>query len=72
MRKTKVPSLVTVAFFTMLTVIGWTVFGVIRILTTKSVPVNISTDILAPINPTLDKNTVDKIQQTLYFDNNEK
>ena len=67
MQKTKIPSLVIIAVFTTITVICWIAFGVIRILTTKPT-VNVPAQILSPISPTFDKNAVDKIRQTVYFD----
>lgn len=68
MKKTKIPSLVTIAVFTTITVICWIAFDVIRIFTNKPALVNISPELLAPVNPTLDKDAVDKIRETIYFD----
>lgn len=68
MKKTKIPSLVTVAVFTTITVVCWIIFGTVRIFSHKPTLVNIPPELLAPVNPTLDKNAVDKIQKTFYFD----
>lgn len=67
MKKLKVPSSVTIAILTLITIIFWIVFGVIRIIVFKPSP-SIPEQILTPLNPTLDKKTVDKIQERIYFD----
>ena len=67
MRKNKTPALVNLAIYTTITIFLWIFFDVYR--TLKKAPVlNIDKKILEPINPNLDKNLLDKIDQSTYFD----
>lgn len=68
MKKQKTPSLVTIGILTVITVIFWITFGVVRIFKGESQAVAIPAEILEPLNPTLDKNVVDKLYQRIYFD----
>lgn len=68
MKKLKVPSLVTILILTVITIVFWIVFGVVRIFQTKPAP-SVPPEILDPLNPNYDKTTVDKIQERIYFDN---
>lgn len=66
MRKLKVPSLVTIAILTAITVLFWIAFGVVRIFITKPTP-SVPKEILAPVTRDFDKETVAKIESRLYF-----
>lgn len=61
MRKPKAPRLVTISIITTATIILWIFFEVYRIFTSQSLP-DIPEGLLAPINPTLDTQSLDKIQ----------
>jgi hypothetical protein len=67
MRKLKVPNLVTIAILTVITVVFWIAFGVFRIFSAKS-ETSVPNEVLIPLDPTLDKDVVDKIGQRIYFD----
>jgi hypothetical protein len=70
MKKRRAPRLVTVAILTTLTVIFWIIYSLYDVLTSTP-PVNVPPEILAPINPTLDKDALDSIQERVYFEENE-
>lgn len=60
MKKPKAPKLVTVSMFTTVTIIFWVFFSLYNILVSKPV-VDISNDILDPIDPTLNTIVLDSI-----------
>ncbi|MFZ5932483.1 MAG: hypothetical protein ACOYT7_00115 [Patescibacteria group bacterium] len=66
MKKSKVPSLVTIAILTTITVLFWVGFSVYRIFTDEPEP-NVPGEILEPVSPTLDSETIDKIQGRIFF-----
>jgi len=67
MRKTKSPSLVTLAFLTTITIFLWIFFDIYRIL--KKPPViDVDPKILEPITPNLDLNTLGEIEGRKYFE----
>jgi len=67
MKKTKVPSLVTLSVLTAITVAFWIIFSVLRIFTTKPSPA-VPPEILEPFSPNLNTTIIDKMQQRLYFE----
>jgi hypothetical protein len=67
MKKTKLPSPVTLAILTLITVVFWISFGVLRILTAKPSP-KVSAEILNPLTPTLDTETLNKIESGIFFE----
>jgi hypothetical protein len=67
MRKQKTPALVNLAIYTTITVFLWIFFDVYRAL--KKAPVlDIDNKTLEPVNPNLDKNLLDEIYQSVYYD----
>ncbi len=68
--KRKIPAIVKSSFFTMVTVIVWITFEVVKIFMTKPPP-SVSAEILSPIDPALDETTLNKLQQRVYISENE-
>lgn len=66
MRKKKLPSLVTIAFLSTITVIFWTALEVYRALTLKPAPI-VPAKILAPLDPSLDAGSLNKLQKRVYI-----
>lgn len=67
MKKSKIPSLVTVVILTTITMVFWLLFSIYRVFT-KTPQLNIAPQIIEPLDPLLDKNTLDKLQGTTYFE----
>ncbi|MFH1863881.1 MAG: hypothetical protein ABIJ85_03175 [bacterium] len=70
MKKNKLPSIVTTAVLTSITIVTWIVFSVLRIFTSKPdspVPPNI----LKPINGNLETNSLDTLEGKIFFENGE-
>lgn len=66
MRRKKTPALVNLAIYTTITVFLWIFFDVYRAL--KKAPVlDVDSKILEPVNPNLDKNLLNKIDQSIYY-----
>lgn len=70
MKNPKAPRLVTVAILTTITVVFWVFLSVYRVLTTKPEP-NVPPEILAPINPNLDKQTLETLSDRVFFEEGE-
>ncbi|QQS39006.1 hypothetical protein IPM62_00090 [Candidatus Woesebacteria bacterium] len=70
MKNPKQPRLVTIAIMTTITVIFWVFFSVYSILTTKVAP-SVSSEILAPLNPTLNSTVLNSLSDRIYVDDNE-
>ncbi len=67
MKKKKQPTLVTVLTFTTITIIFWVFFSVYKVLTTTP-EVNIDPQLLEPINPSLDSNSLNKLEERTFFE----
>jgi hypothetical protein len=67
MRKAKMPSLLTIAILTVITVIFWIGLDVYRALTQKPAP-EVGPKILAPIDSSLDTQSLDKLEKRVYID----
>lgn len=66
MRRQKTPALVNLAIYTTITIFLWIFFDIYRAL--KKPPVlNIDNKILEPVNPNLDSNLLQKINESVYF-----
>lgn len=65
--KKTTPFLVKFAIMTLLTALVWVGFDVYRAFTQKPPPA-VSPEILAPVDPTLDSATLDKLVNRVYFD----
>jgi len=70
MKKTKTPNLVTIFILTTITVVFWVFFTVYRVFTNEPTP-NIPPEVLEPLTPNLDKDTIDKIEARLFFSEGE-
>lgn len=68
--KTKIPNLVTVLIFTLITSIAWVFFSVYRALTAKP-NFDVPPAVLQPLSPNLDKSTIDKVEGRMYFEDNQ-
>lgn len=67
MKRNKLPSLISVLGLTLITAVLWVSFNIYRAFTrTPDAP--IPQDITNPISPTLDIETLDRVQSGLYFD----
>lgn len=66
MKKLKAPGLVTVAIFTTITIVFWVFYSLYTILISPSSQ-KVPPEILAPISPTLDVETLDKLQDRVFF-----
>lgn len=70
MKKPKAPRLVTVAIFTTVTVLFWIFFSVYNVLVTRPES-KVSPELLEPVNPTLDVNSLEMIEKRVYFERGE-
>lgn len=70
MKKSRIPSLVTIAILTAITLVFWVFFGVYRAFTTKPSP-SIPESILQALSPTLDSNALSKIQSRTFLSEGE-
>lgn len=68
MRKQKTPALVNLAIYTTITVFLWIFFDVYRSLK-KPPDLNIDQKLLAPLNPTLNSDTLKQVSDGIYFEN---
>lgn len=66
MNKSKLPSLVILLILTLITVVFWIVFSVYRTYLTDDVNVNIPKEVLLPLSPNLDENTIEIIETKIY------
>jgi len=67
MKKPKVPELVTTAIITTVTIFSWIAFSVYRAFITTPT-VNVPPEILAPLSPELDTDTLSRVGDRLYFE----
>jgi hypothetical protein len=67
MHKPKAPRLVTVAITTTITIIFWIFLTLYRVLTTKPAP-SVDPILLAPIDATLDVESLEKIKGRVFFE----
>lgn len=65
--KKRLPSPVILAIMTTITTVSWVGFSVYRTLTKKPLP-NVPVEILEPISPELDTNTLAQIAERVYFE----
>lgn len=70
MKKTKLPSYITILVLTLLTVVVWIAFSIYRALTTKPEPV-VPAEISQLLTPSLDKETINLIQTRVFIDDTE-
>src|SRR5258708_33500545 len=70
MKKLKTPTAVTTAVLTLITIFFWAGFEVYRSLTVKPVP-TVAEAVIKPIDPSLDTNTLGKLQQRIFLTNDQ-
>jgi hypothetical protein len=63
----KIPAIVFIAVLTAITVLFWVVLSIYRVFTDKP-KIDVPSEVLEPINPTLDLQTLEKVQSSLYFE----
>jgi len=68
--KKKIPSVVVIAVLTVITILTWIFFEVYQTLTTPPT-LEIPPEVLAPITPTLDSQSLDRLQQSVFFEDSE-
>lgn len=66
MKRAKPPSIITVAIVTTITIIFWIFFEVYQILTGEA-DINIPEELLKPINPTLNQETLSSLKGRINF-----
>jgi len=66
MKKSKAPSYVTIAILSVITVLFWIVFSILRLLSAPA-KINVPDEILVPINPALDLDTLNNLENRLFF-----
>ena len=67
MRNKKTPALVNLAIYTTITIFLWIFFDIYRALR-KPVVVDVDQKILEPVYPILDKNILEELKNSIYFD----
>ena len=67
MKVKKLPNIVVIGIFTLVTALIWGASDLFRSLSKKP-ETKVSDEVLEPIDPTLDQETLGKIQNTLFFD----
>lgn len=67
MKKRRRPFVVNFLILTVITTLIWVVFDVYRSFTTKPKP-DVPSEILAPIDPTLDKDVLDNLSKKVYLE----
>lgn len=70
MKKNKLPNVISVLILTLITIIMWISFNVYWAVTGKPTP-SVTQAISDPIDPTLDTDTINKIESSLYFDSSQ-
>jgi hypothetical protein len=70
MKNNKLPSLISILILTLLTAITWVSFSIYRALTI-SAPPSIPQDISQPLTPTLDQNSISKIESSIFLDDSQ-
>jgi len=66
MRKNKLPNIVTLAIFTTITIFAWIFFDVYRALTEKT-DLNIASELLEEVNPSLNTEVLEFIENSNYL-----
>lgn len=67
MKNIKIPSFVTIAILTVITLAFWLFFTVYRVFT-KQPSTDVSTQIIEPVDPVLDKEALNKVKTRIYFE----
>lgn len=70
MKKNKLPSLVTILILTLITVLMWIGLNIYRALSQKPPP-PVPEEVLNPLTPTLDIDSLTKIQSRIFLDDSQ-
>lgn len=70
MRKQKTPSFVIIATLTVITIVSWVVYGVYQVFVTTP-PLDVPAEVAAEIDPSLDTQSLDKLQKSVFFEDSE-
>lgn len=70
MKNPKAPNVVIVAALTLVTVILWIIFGVLRVVTTPQ-PVNVPPEVLEPLDPTLNTEILSDLKSKTFLSEEE-
>jgi cytoskeletal protein RodZ len=70
MNKNKMPSAVLILILTLVTVILWVLFSIYRAITVKPAP-TIPDQVSATLNPTLDQNSIYRIESNIFFNDSQ-
>lgn len=70
MKNPKPPNIVIVGIITVLTIVLWIIFGVYKLVTTPQ-DVDVPSNILSPVSPTLDQGGLSSLQQRIFFSEGE-
>ena len=65
--KKKLPAVITILILTLITAVFWVFFSAYRSFTDETEPV-VPKEVLLPLNPKLDTDTIDKIKERKHFD----
>ena len=66
MKKSKAPSYVTIAILSVITVFFWIIFSILRLLSAPT-KISVPDEILTPLNPNLDLDTLNNLENRLFF-----
>lgn len=70
MKKSKMPSIVSVLILTLITVVFWVTFDVYRLFNQADVPV-VTESVSRPLTPSLDQNAINQIESRIFIDNSQ-
>lgn len=70
MKKPKIPNLVTIFILTTITIVFWAFFGIYRVFTKQPSP-TVPSEILEPLSPTLDTDSLNKIESRTFFEDSQ-
>lgn len=70
MKKTKLPGVITLLILTLITTVMWVGLNIYRAFSKLPEP-EVPKEIIATMNPTLDTDTINRIESSLFFDENQ-
>jgi hypothetical protein len=70
MKKNKLPSLISILILTLITSLMWISFNIYRSLMSQPPPV-VSGEVSNPLTPTLDKDSINQIEERLFLDDSQ-
>lgn len=65
MKKTKLPKIITLIILTSITIVFWVFFNIYSTVTKKTITA-VPEEILLPINPKLDSEIINQIEERVY------